>query len=288
MRKQPSASQLELIAGLSGETGFPDESVLRRATYQLVLGLVALNALVVTVAYYFFPPSSPVRQVLYILDWINATIFFLDFLLRLRMANSKMHYLVASWGWLDLLGSLPGFPLMRLIRIARILAATSRLRRTLPSDVRVVIRRRLAESTLLLGSWAALTVMTFCSIAVLIVEAGAPDANILTGSDAIWWSIVTMATVGYGDRYPVTSWGRIVGSIEIIMGVGIFSVLTSYVASTFLRRSSAVERLGATTAADEEVVQLRAAVRELLNRLENKEKEQQTCQGASQPGSEGG
>jgi voltage-gated potassium channel len=263
MTAKPAASQLERIAGLSGGSGFPDESVLARATYQLVLGLVALNALAIIVAYYLTSAASPVRELLYILDSINALIFFLDFLLRLRIARSKIHYLVADWGWLDLLGSVPTYPLLRLLRIIRILAATARLRRTMPQDVRAAVRRRLAESTLLLGSWAALTVMTVCSIAVLIVEAGAPDANIRTGSDAVWWSIVTMATVGYGDRYPVTNAGRIVGSVEILVGVGIFSVITSYVASAFLRRRNGTGASEGLAATDEEIVLLRSMLTEL-------------------------
>jgi hypothetical protein len=271
MTIEHTPSQLQLILGLPDKTSFADESVLSRATYQLVLGLVALNALAITLAYYLIPVSDAVREVLFIIDAINALVFFLDFLLRLRAANSKVHYLVANWGWLDLLGSLPTYPVLRLIRIIRILVVTARLRRTMPEDLRVMVRRRLAESILLIGGWAALTVMTICSIAVLIVEAGAPNANILTGSDAVWWSIVTMATVGYGDRYPVTSAGRIVGTAEIIMGVSIFSVLTSYVASTFLRRRSGSDASVGLEATDEELVLLRMLLAELRGRQAEKE-----------------
>jgi voltage-gated potassium channel len=245
---------------------------LSRATYQLSMGLVALNALAVTVAYYLLPPSNAVRQVLYILDAINAIILFLDFLLRLRASKSKTHYLVANWGWLDLLGSLPGLPVLRFIRIVRLLAETVRVRRTMSRDVRIAVRRRFAESTLLLGSWLALTVMTVCSVAILLVEADAPNANIKTGSDAIWWSLVTMATVGYGDRYPVTNVGRLVGSVEIIVGVGIFSVLTSYVASTFLRHHNGT---GGPEQSGEEIVRLRATVADLRHQLIEKGAESQ-------------
>jgi hypothetical protein len=67
----------------------------------------------------------------------------------------------------------------------------------------------------------------------LSAEANAPKANIKTASDALWWGVVTMATVGYGDQYPVTNPGRIAGVFEMTVGVGIFSVLTSFLANWF-------------------------------------------------------
>jgi voltage-gated potassium channel len=61
-----------------------------------------------------------------------------------------------------------------------------------------------------------------------------PDANIKTASDAIWYTIVTISTVGYGDRYPTTGPGRIIGALIIIVGVGIFGTFTGYLANLFL------------------------------------------------------
>ena len=61
-----------------------------------------------------------------------------------------------------------------------------------------------------------------------------------TGEDAVWWSIVTVATVGYGDRFPVTSVGRLIGTVMIVMGVSLFSVFTSYVATQFMARRKGI------------------------------------------------
>jgi hypothetical protein len=71
---------------------------------------------------------------------------------------------------------------------------------------------------------------------VLQIEKPAPNGNILTGEDAVWWSIVTIATVAYGDRYPTTPEGRLIGPLMIIVGVSLFSVLTSFIATTFVAR----------------------------------------------------
>ena len=66
---------------------------------------------------------------------------------------------------------------------------------------------------------------------MLQAEAKAPDANITTGGDALWWGLVTITTVGYGDYYPVTMLGRIVGISVMFAGVGIIGALASILAS---------------------------------------------------------
>ena len=72
------------------------------------------------------------------------------------------------------------------------------------------------------------------SMAIFNLEMASPDRNIKTPSDALWWSVVTITTVGYGDRYPVTDGGRIVASVLMIAGVGLFGTFTGFVASMFV------------------------------------------------------
>ena len=107
-------------------------------------------------------------------------------------------------------------------------------------EARLATRKRLAESTLLVVVGMVLLVVTFGSILIVLVEAPAAGANILTGNDAVWWSIVTVSTVGYGDRFPVTTVGRFIGTMIDIMVVSLFSVLTSYIATQFMARRKAV------------------------------------------------
>ena len=70
----------------------------------------------------------------------------------------------------------------------------------------------------------------------MLIEAPVKNANIKTGEDAVWWAIVTVATVGYGDKFPVTPMGRLIGTAMIVVGVSLFSVLTSYIATQFMTR----------------------------------------------------
>ncbi|MBM3854857.1 MAG: two pore domain potassium channel family protein [Verrucomicrobia bacterium] len=71
------------------------------------------------------------------------------------------------------------------------------------------------------------------SVAMLWFERG-EGANIRTAGDAVWWSVATVTTVGYGDRYPVTTDGRLVAGTLMIAGVGLFGALSGLVASLFL------------------------------------------------------
>ena len=77
-------------------------------------------------------------------------------------------------------------------------------------------------------------VLEFGSLAMLALEQNAEGANITTASDALWYTIVTISTVGYGDQYPVTEAGRLCGTGIIVVGVGIFGTFTGYLATVFL------------------------------------------------------
>ncbi|MFM7664706.1 MAG: potassium channel family protein, partial [Bacteroidota bacterium] len=79
----------------------------------------------------------------------------------------------------------------------------------------------------------AILLIIFSAIGMLQVETD-PNSNIKTAEDAIWWSYSTMATVGYGDKYPVTTEGRIIAAILMTAGVGLFGTFTAYIASWFV------------------------------------------------------
>jgi voltage-gated potassium channel len=79
-----------------------------------------------------------------------------------------------------------------------------------------------------------IVVLEFGGMGMVYVEGSSPDANIRTPSDALWYTYVTITTVGYGDRYPVTAEGRLIGILIMTAGVGLFGTLTGYLANAFL------------------------------------------------------
>jgi voltage-gated potassium channel len=77
-----------------------------------------------------------------------------------------------------------------------------------------------------------------CAGLILSFEADAPGSNIHSFGDAIWWAIVTVTTVGYGDRFPVTAGGRGVAVVLMLVGIGLIGVLTATVASYFVEQKA--------------------------------------------------
>ena len=79
--------------------------------------------------------------------------------------------------------------------------------------------------------------VSFGSVAVLDAERGAAHANITSFGDSLWWAATTITTVGYRDRYPVTTQGRLV-AVVLMRGIALLSVLTAGIAAWFVRQSS--------------------------------------------------
>lgn len=228
--------RFEGIIGLEERAYAAQDRTVDRLTYRIFIAIVSLNALLVLIGLYVIPLPQPAKEVLQIVDVLNAVIFLADFSLRLLTSQNRTRYFLKEWGWIDFIGSFPLHPLLRFLRILRSLGQWYRLIKNTDKAMRDEARRRLAESTLLVVASLVLIVVTFGSLAISLIEPPARGANIHSGSDAVWYVIVTIATVGYGDQYPVTNEGRIVGVLLIVMGVSAFSVLTSFIATRFLAR----------------------------------------------------
>lgn len=177
--------------------------------------------------------DQDLSDVISVMNLILTLIFLLDFIVRFIKAPSKKEYMGRGAGWADLLSALPFqqtniLRLFRLIRVYRLLS-TYGMRRV----GQALIRER-AETALLMLLLIGMLVLEFGSLEMLRLEQNVAGANITTASDSLWYVIVTMATVGYGDQYPISNEGRIMGSFIIIVGVGIFGTLTGYLANLFL------------------------------------------------------
>jgi len=134
-----------------------------------------------------------------------------------------------------LLSSIPMVDFLRVGRVVRLIRIF-RIIRAFKSTNRLFnhIFKNKAEGALWSVSIIAVLLLIFSTIAILIVE-DSPSSNIKTAEDAIWWSYTTITTVGYGDKYPVTTEGRIIAMILMTFGVGLFGTFTAYIASIFVK-----------------------------------------------------
>lgn len=206
---------------------------LKNIPYEIFIGVLSILSIVNLVLWFVFYDNAPIQTVLTTMTALFTIVFLVDFLYRYFTAPSRGRYFWREFGWADLLSSLPATQLniLRIFRLHRVIHLFRRIgaRRI----ARTIVHDR-ANSALMLLLLAGVLVMQFGSLAVLYFEDDAPGANITTAGDALWYTLVTISTVGYGDRYPVTSAGRIVGVCIIVIGVGIFGTFTGYLANFFL------------------------------------------------------
>jgi hypothetical protein len=209
-----------------------EKKELKSLGYEIFIGVLSILS-ILNLVLALFIPDSDLTQVLNIMNWLFSIIFICDFIYRISTAPSKSNYFFRQFGWADLLASLP-FEQTKILRIFRLVRVYRLMRAVGPKKVAETLLKDRAGSALVILLLMGILVLEFGSLAILRAEEMNPDANIKTASDAIWYTLVTISTVGYGDRYPTTNWGRIIGAVIIIVGVGIFGTFTGYLANLFL------------------------------------------------------
>jgi voltage-gated potassium channel len=171
------------------------------------------------------------KQLLLVADSAVCLVFLSDFVWRLATTRDRAAYM--RWGWVDLVSSIPVVDTLRwgrLLQIVRVLRAIRSARHL------VRVARKGQAFTVLLAVVLGCFVLALAgSITMLHFEKNAPGSTIHTKQDAFWWSLVTMATVGYGDCYPVTGPGRIVAVVLMFTGIGLFGTLTAFLSTRLLR-----------------------------------------------------
>ena len=208
---------------------------LKSPGYEIFIGVLSILS-IVNLALRYIAQDENLDQVLAIMNGLLSLIFLIDFTYRLFTAESKTDYFFRQFGWADLLASLP-FEQVKILRIFRLVRVGRLLYDYGAKNVARTLIKDRAGSALLTLLLMGILVLEFGSLEILNLEQYAPGANITTAGDALWYCIVTISTVGYGDQYPVTRAGRLVGSLIIVIGVGIFGTFTGYLANLFLAPS---------------------------------------------------
>ncbi len=168
-------------------------------------------------------------------DWLIWAVFAFEYAVRLVLTPERGRFVRREWPDL-LIIVLPFLRPMRVVRSARALRLLrlSRLVAVL-GEVTQQARRLLRRHKLHYALFVTLVVVVGSAALALAVESGGAG-NIQTFSDALWWAVTTVTTVGYGDRYPVTAAGRGVAALLMVTGIAFFGVLTANVAAFFLER----------------------------------------------------
>ena len=200
----------------------------------LIILILSLYVLISLVSTTFFNVSPEVQKILMQIDNFICIIFLIDFFYRFYKAPNKLNFL--KWGWIDFISSIPFIDFLRVGRLLRLLRLL-RILRAFKSVKHIAEHVYKDKSKGLLSTVAviAFLMVLFSSVTILQVET-APNSNIKTAEDALWWSYTTLTTVGYGDRYPVTTEGRLIAAVLMTTGVGLCGTFAGYIASILMSK----------------------------------------------------
>lgn len=233
-----------------------ERTELKNTAYEIFIAALSLLSIVNLALILVYASDAAMQLVLAAMNALFSVIFLADFIYRLVTTPSRSAYFFRHFGWADLLASLP-FPHAKVLRIFRLVRVFRLMSALGPRRVWQHLVHDRANSTLMTLLFLGVLVVEIGSLSILSVEDHAPGANITSASDALWYTIVTISTVGYGDRYPVTIDGRLIGTIIIIVGVGIFGTFTGYLANLFL--GPRVSESRATSTSDDDRASAAAA-----------------------------
>ncbi len=182
------------------------------------------------------------------LDVVNVVVlvaFAVDYVVELCLARPRGRYVRAQWTSLlivvaqaiALAPGLTGFGALRVLRAGRVwrfVAIVARLVAiggAVAADGKVMLRRHAAGFAL---GTAGLTWLT-SAVGFTLAEDVGDGGRLNSFFDALWWSSTTITTVGYGDVFPVTAAGRIIGVFTMVVGISTFAIVTAKVAEFLVR-----------------------------------------------------
>jgi voltage-gated potassium channel len=184
---------------------------------------------------YAWPVLDPrldpdLRTILELASWTVWAAFVIDFAARLFMSDDRRHYALSHWYDVALIV----LPMLRPLRLLRLLAFARVLNRSAAGSLVGRVSAYVAGT--------AIMALGLGALAVLDAEQDAPNANIATFGDALWWSATTVTTVGYGDHFPVTTTGRLVAVVLMLVGIACIGAITAGVAAWLVAQVDADAR----------------------------------------------
>jgi voltage-gated potassium channel len=218
------------------------------------LALAAVVFLVLFSRQVLAEPHGREAHIVWALNWAIWALFFVDYFVRLSLATDRWH-----WFWRHLLDfAIITLPLFRPLRLLRMLVLIEALQKAVGDAFRGRIVVYTASGVLLLIYTSAL--------AVFDKERYLPGTKIDSFGKAIWWSITTVTTVGYGDVYPITNAGRVIAVLLMISGISLVGVVTAALASWIIQRVAEEDAMhqAATVA---HIDELRGEIRDLGQQL---------------------
>lgn len=230
--------------------------------FEGIIIILMFTDIILLSSLFFFNPSPEIYQLVVYFDLIVVMILIPEFLYRLWKSEDKKKFM---WNnWTDILGMIPEillgplgtvFRYFRLIRIVKIIAL---FKKEIRHILEFLHKTRIDYGVLFL------LVILLCSASILYFVEFGINVNINSFDDAFWYLLVTVTTVGYGDIYPQTEIGRIIGTIIMFTGIGFMSFLTATITYALLNKEDKLNDM------DHKLAKINSDIEELKEILKNK------------------
>lgn len=211
--------------------------------FDIVLLLIISLSVIVVMLESIDSINTKYEEVFQVIEWIFTTIFTVEYALRLYCVYRPSKYALSFFGIIDLLAIIPSYlelfvanthylvviRALRLLRIFRIL----KLGHFLKESAVIVRALKASQSKITVFLTFILLMVTIIGSIMYVIEGGTNE-NFSSIPRSIYWAIVTLTTVGYGDIYPVTPIGQFFSAVVMIMGYAVIAVPTGIVSAEFV------------------------------------------------------
>ena len=169
------------------------------------------------------PIPTSTQTLLNIVQWVSWIAFAIDLIYGLSKSENKVKYLKKHP--LEIAAVL--FPFLRPLRLMRVISFGGL------AIQKIAIGRQFAITIKVLI--ASIFIAYISAVQITISERAVEGSNIKNFGDGLWWAITTVTTVGYGDRYPTTTEGKLLAVALMFMGISLVGVITASVAAWFVK-----------------------------------------------------
>ncbi|MEO1275315.1 MAG: ion transporter [Pseudomonadota bacterium] len=207
---------------------------------------IFILATAVAVAMETVPDLPPwIARTLMIFELVAVGVFAAEYVLRLLVAKRPLNYALSFWGIVDLLSFLPTLLFLgtdmlaaRVLRLLRLVRLLKLFKRETAFDRLTKAVREVGEELSLVAIAAAIT-LYLAAVGIYFFEHRAQPEDFGSIPQSLWWALVTLTTVGYGDAVPVTGGGRVFAGLVIIVGLGIVALPTALMTAALMRGAKA-------------------------------------------------
>ena len=217
-----------------------NDNILSRSFALFIQFLIILS--VITFSLETLPKLKPqTKDILHSIEIFCVVVFTLEYLARIYVADNKPKFVFSFFGIIDLLAILPFYlsfgldlrslRILRMFRLFRLLKLV-RYNKAMRHFTRAMI---MAREQIILFMGVTLMLIYFAAIGIYYFEHEAQPEHFSSIFDSLWWSVITLTTVGYGDVYPITMGGRVFTFIILLIGLGIVAIPTGIISSSLTK-----------------------------------------------------